>query len=129
MGCDRFSGCNQLFQQSMAEQNQLGVFPHRPQFNKQPLPVPRHQCVPKLLRRDQKSSVFIKQRERVSHRTTGLLNAISSYLGGLQLVQLFLGLWKGQPAKTVEKIVQVVARGNSLRVENELFVGLAVGQS
>ena len=109
----------------MAEKHELRVAPHRPQRNKELVPVSRHQRIPERLRGDQKSRVFIKHRQRVPHCPAQGLHASLRDLSRLQLIQFGFGLWKGDPAQPIKEVVQVVTGGNRPGFTNKLFVGQA----
>ena len=126
---DALIGIEQFFQQGVAKQTQLRVLPQFAVRHKQGLPVLLLQSVPQQLRRAQQGCIFIEQGECVSQRPSLRLHPLLLYGERLQAVELTLGLGKSNPTQTIEKIVGVVARGNSVGAVDKGFICLAVWQS
>ena len=97
--------------------------------HKQSLPVLRLQSVPQILGRAKHSGVFIEQGERISQWPALRLHPLLLYGERLQAVELSLGLRKAHPTQTVEKIVGIVASGNSLGAVDKGFISFTAWQS
>ena len=108
----------------MPEQLQARFLPQRTQRAEEGLPVFAHQGVPQYIGRVQQRGVFVKNSQCIARRAAHGCDTAVRNLRGLQLVQALFGLREMQPAQTIEKIMQAIACGHLLRVENKRFIGL-----